>query len=69
MRKPFCGIRGQMINVIKRIFLKKPFDQFFVCDRAFHEINAIGNVIAKAAAQIVQHHNFMTHVATMPRHV
>jgi hypothetical protein len=58
-----------MKNVFEFVSGKQLFDQRDVHDRAFDKFHAVGNVIAKTAAQIVQANDLMALLQQMPANV
>ena len=69
MAQTLGGIGGQVKDVLKLVFGKQFLHQRGIHDRAFDKFHAGGNVIAKAAAQIIQADHGMFLFEQMPANV
>src|SRR5579859_7769581 len=69
MAQALGGISGKMKDIVEMVFSEDFFYKSRIRYRAFDKIHAIGHIVAKAAAQIVQAHNPMIGLEQMPAHV
>jgi hypothetical protein len=69
MTQAFGSVGGQMEDVFKLVFSMELLHERGIRDRTPDKFHAFGNVIAKAAAQIVQASHLVSRFEQMPANV